>query len=137
MRVTSEPFGSVDGQQVEQYTLENERGVSVSILSFGAIVHSLLVPGASGDRANVVLGYPTLAGYETNAPYFGSIAGRYANRIGKGQFTIDGTRFQATQNDGENTLHGGTRGFNKKVCCLLYTSPSPRDGLLSRMPSSA
>ena len=115
MSTVSESFGSVNGQPVERVTMENSNGVSVSILSFGAIVQTLLIPSSNGDRVNVVLGYPTLAGYEKNAPYFGCVAGRYANRIAKGRFTIDGEQFQATQNDGENCLHGGARGFNRKL----------------------
>ncbi|CAN5742563.1 hypothetical protein BH23CHL4_BH23CHL4_30020 [soil metagenome] len=122
MSTVSEPFGSVNGQSVERVTLENSNGVSVSILSFGAIVQTLLIPSSNGDRVNVVLGYPTLAGYEKNAPYFGCVAGRYANRIAKGRFTIDEEQFQATQNDGENCLHGGARGFNRQLW-----SASPND----------
>jgi aldose 1-epimerase len=95
--------------------MENATGLSVSILTFGAIIQQLLVPDRPGNRANVVLGFPTLAGYEVNAPYFGCVAGRYANRIGNGEFTIDGQRFQVTRNDSDNSLHGGAQGFNKRV----------------------
>jgi aldose 1-epimerase len=95
--------------------MENTAGVSVSVLSFGAIIQSLQVPDSKGNRTNIVLGYSGLSQYESNAAYFGCIAGRYANRIARGQFTIDGNQFQVSQNEGDHSLHGGERGFNKKI----------------------
>jgi aldose 1-epimerase len=115
LTIVSEPFGFIDGRRIERFTMENAAGVSVSVLSFGAIVQSLLVPDSEGDRANVVLGYSRISQYESNAPYLGCVAGRYANRIARGQFTIDEEQFQVAQNEGEHSLHGGERGFNRKV----------------------
>ena len=81
-----------------------------------AIVQSLKVPDKNGKFDDVVLGYDTLDGYVKDKPFFGALIGRYGNRIANGKFTLDGHTYTLPQNDGENTLHGGLKGFNKK--CL-------------------
>jgi aldose 1-epimerase len=110
------PFGQTpDGQQVQLYTLTNANGLKAEITNYGAIVTSLYVPDRDGKMDDIVLGYDNLQGYIRNSPYFGAIVGRYGNRIGKGTFTIDGTEYHVTVNDGANSLHGGRKGFDKVV----------------------
>ncbi|WP_236796912.1 aldose epimerase family protein [Amycolatopsis sp. GM8] len=120
--VTRENFGKADGQTVYRYTLENGRGMRVRILTYGGIIQTLEVPDRRGHTANVVLGFPTLADYVAkNSPeagggvYFGALIGRYANRIAKGTFTLDGQTYHVPVNNNGNSLHGGLVGFDKKV----------------------
>ena len=115
MGITEKYFGSTDGQDVSLYTLTNDRGFEVSITSFGGAVVSLKAPDRSGEFADVVLGYETLEEYVQNPRYFGGLIGRHANRIGLGKFSLNGTQFQLTQNNGVNHLHGGAKGFDKRV----------------------
>lgn len=114
--ITKRAFGKTTNQeQVELYTLTNANGVEVRIMTYGGTVVSLKVPDRNGKLDDVVLGYDSLDGYLKNSPYFGAIIGRYGNRIGKGRFSLDGKEYTLSKNDGENTLHGGTRGFDKAV----------------------
>jgi len=113
--VTSEPFGEVDGQPVERYTLTNETGMSVSILTYGGIIQSMIVPDRRGRLDNVVLGFDNLDEYVSKSPYFGAIVGRYANRIAGGRFELDGKPYQLPVNNGPNSLHGGLKGFDRQV----------------------
>ncbi len=114
-RITSEPFGEVDGDAVELYSLENANGLVVRIMTYGGIIQSVLVPDAEGDPTNVTLGFPNLDGYVDSNPYFGTITGRYANRIARGTFYLDDVRYQLALNNGENSLHGGEVGFDKVI----------------------
>jgi len=102
-----------DGHEVYQYTLMNKSGATMKVINFGAVVTSLTVPDRNGKYEDIVSGYDSLQGYMNDKCYFGAIAGRYGNRIGKGKFKLDGKEFQLTINDGENHLHGGIIGFNK------------------------
>jgi aldose 1-epimerase len=113
--VKREPFGTLpDGSAVELFTLTNSHGIEVRAMTYGGIILSLRVPDRNGQLDDVVLGYNTAADYVTNkTTYFGAIVGRYANRIGKGRFTLDGKTVQLTTNDGPNHLHGGAKGFDK------------------------
>ncbi len=116
MGITSEPWGNTgDGKHVELFTLENKNGLQAKIASYGGIIVSLKVPDKNGALGDVVLGFDKLADYETRSPYFGAITGRYANRIAKGKFTLDGKEYQLALNNGPNSLHGGLAGFDKKV----------------------
>jgi len=111
-----EAFGvTSDNVPVELYTLTNSHGMEARIMTYGGTVVSLKVPDRQGKLGDVVLGYDSLDGYLKNSPYFGSIVGRYGNRIGNGQFSLDGKQYTLPKNDGANTLHGGTRGFDKLV----------------------
>jgi aldose 1-epimerase len=110
------PFGKTpDGTEVMLYTMTNKNGVEVAITNFGGIVVTLKVPDRAGKMADVVLGYDSLDGYLTNPTYFGALIGRYANRIAHGKFKLDGKTYTLAKNNGENSLHGGLIGFNKKV----------------------
>ncbi len=113
-KVTKSVFGDMpDGTKVEIYTLE-EGAMKARVMTYGARLVSLEVPDRSGKVADVVLGYESLAGYTADPKsYFGSIVGRYGNRIAHATFTLDGKRYQLPANDGVNTLHGGIKGFDK------------------------
>jgi aldose 1-epimerase len=108
-------FGTLaDGTKVHSWSLENG-GTRLKVLSYGGIVQSLETPDRRGRYANVSLGFDNLADYVSSSPYFGALIGRYGNRIGKGRFTLDGTTYQLSVNDGDNSLHGGAQGFDKRV----------------------
>ena len=109
-----EAFGKLaDGRGVDIYTLTNRNGVEVKITNYGAAVVSLKVPDREGKFQDVVLGYDSLDGYLANAPYIGVVVGRYANRIAKGRFSLNGVEYKLAVNNGENHLHGGIVGFDK------------------------
>jgi len=114
-RITSEPFGEVEGEAVELYNLENANGMVVRIMTYGGIIQSVMVPDRDGEMRNVTLGFPTLEQYVESNPYFGTITGRYANRIARGTFYLDDVRYQLALNNGENHLHGGEQGFDKFI----------------------
>jgi aldose 1-epimerase len=119
-QVTSQPFGKMpDGTPVEIYTL-SDGAFEARVATYGGILVSLKAPDRQGNAADVVLGFDDVDGYVANfngrsAAFFGAIIGRYANRIAHGSFTLDGQKYSLPKNDGENTLHGGPRGFNNVV----------------------
>lgn len=103
-----------DGTAVEAITLSNASGVSARILTYGATLQSLVAPDRNGVPADITIGYDDLASYEQKPNYFGVTVGRYANRIAGAAFTLDGKRYQLARNDGNNSLHGGAQGFDKR-----------------------
>lgn len=110
------PFGILpDGQKVLLYSLRNASGMTATIMNYGGIVVSLKIPDRKGNFEDIVLGYDDLESYLKKGNYFGAIIGRYANRIGKGTFTLDGITHKLTTNNGKNHLHGGAKGFHKVV----------------------
>ena len=113
--ITKAPFGTADGQSVDLYTLRNVHGVEAKITNYGGILVSLKVPDRNGKFDDVVLGFNDLATYLKGHPYFGALIGRYGNRIAKGRFTLNGVEYKLAVNNGENTLHGGIKGFDKVV----------------------
>ena len=116
MSANKESFGKTpDGKQVDLYTLTNTSGIRARITSFGAILVSLEVPDRNGKLADITLGFDKLDGYLGVHPYFGAIVGRYANRIGKAAFKLDGVEYKLAANNAENHLHGGIKGFDKVV----------------------
>jgi aldose 1-epimerase len=124
--VTRAPFGRMpDGTQVDLFTLTNSNGVEIRTIPYGAIIVSVRVPDRNGTLDDVVLGFDTLDGYLGNHPHFGTVVGRYGNRIAKGRFTIDGKMFQLATNNGPNHLHGGVKGFDK---LLWHAEPLERVG---------
>jgi len=104
-----------DGSEVEKYRFSNGHQMEVSILSYGGIIQSIVIPDKNGELADVALGFDKLEDYLKPNPYFGAIIGRYGNRIAQGRFTLNGKRYQIPINDGLNALHGGPEGFNKKL----------------------
>ncbi|MER7488145.1 aldose epimerase family protein [Streptomyces sp. NPDC126497] len=108
-------FGRLaDGTKVHSWSLENG-GTRMKVLSYGGVVQSLEIPDRRGRYANVSLGFGTVEEYVASSPYFGALIGRYGNRIDQGRFTLDGQQYQLSVNDGENSLHGGSQGFDKRV----------------------
>jgi aldose 1-epimerase len=115
--ITRTSFGKTeDGQSVDIYTLRNRHGMEARITNYGGIVVSLTAPDRDHKFADVALGYNNLESYlKPPFPYFGAIIGRYGNRIAKGRFTLNGVEYKLAVNNGENTLHGGIKGFDKMV----------------------
>src|SRR5215472_8394168 len=110
------PFGKAPGgEDVDLYTLTNKNGAEVAISTYGGVVVSLKVPDRHGKLGDVVLGFNSVDGYVSDKSYFGAIIGRYGNRIGHAQFTLDGKTFTLAKNNGQNSLHGGIKGLNKAV----------------------
>ena len=118
MSIQSESFGSVGDRSVTLYTLVNENGMTATITDYGATVVGLVVPSSRGPR-DVVLGFDSLAGYQDRSQYFGCMVGRVGNRIAEGRFELDGIRYELATNNGRNHLHGGERGFDKRIWNVL------------------
>lgn len=114
-----------DGTAVEALTLVGANGVSARVLTYGATLQSLIAPDRDGNKADVVLGYDDLADYVDHPNYFGVTVGRYANRIAGGTFTLDGKKFQLPLNDKTNSLHGGSKGFDKQVWRVVSVKNGP------------
>jgi aldose 1-epimerase len=114
--ISKAPYGALaDGTAIDQYTLANGHGMTVKIITYGGIVTEIDTPDRHGTIADVALGFDNLADYVAKSPYFGAIIGRYGNRIAKGMFTLDGTAYTLAVNNGVNALHGGLKGFDKRV----------------------
>lgn len=112
----AEKFGTVDGKDITRYTLKNARGTVVKLMNYGATVTNILVADKNGTLGDITLGYDNLDGYlQKGNPYMGVIAGRYANRIANGAFTLDGKQYTLAKNNNGNSLHGGLKGFDKVV----------------------
>jgi aldose 1-epimerase len=113
---TRAPFRTTSsGEAVEAITLSNGHGIKLRLISLGASIQALMVPDRDGKFADVTLGYDELKDYESKPQYFGATVGRFANRIARGRFSLDGKSYQLPVNNGPNSLHGGTRGFDKVV----------------------
>jgi aldose 1-epimerase len=116
MSIKQTGFGALeDGTQIDLFTIANRNGLIAKVMSYGLRVTELHVPDQQGKLGNIVLGYDNLKQYLGPDPFFGATVGRYANRIAKGQFTLDGKIYQLPTNNGPNSLHGGKRGFDKRV----------------------
>lgn len=135
MPITSTPFGTLSGEEITAFTLKNDNDMQLSILNYGGIITELHVPGRNGS-ADVVLGFDSLAGYNPNPAYLGAIIGRFANRIGGSQFTLNGISRRLDPNESPNHLHGGFHGFHTHLWqaepyidqqdfCLRLTRQSP------------
>jgi aldose 1-epimerase len=111
-----------DGTRVEAVTLSNGRGVSARILTYGATLQALAAPDASGKTADIILGHDDVADYEAKQGYLGATVGRYANRIAKARFVLDGMTYQLPTNNGANSLHGGGHGFDRVVWAIKSVS---------------
>jgi aldose 1-epimerase len=136
--IDKQPFGTLaDGTAVDRYRLTGG-AIEAEIIPYGGTITALRVPDRKGAVANVVLGFPTLEGYTFPGRFFGSIIGRYANRIARGRFILDGTEVRLAVNNGPNALHGGLCGFNRRLwrvesavgnaLVLSYISPDGEEG---------
>ena len=108
-------YGEIQNQSISLFQLKNENSMTVNITNYGGIITQILVPDKNGNMEDVVLGYDSLAHYVEKTPYFGAFLGRYANRIAKGKFSLNGKSYQLAINNGVNALHGGVQGFDKKI----------------------
>lgn len=130
MEINKQPFGELaGGTPVDLYTLRNDNGLEVNITNYGGIIVSMLAPDRAGNLGDVVLGFDTLEGYLGGSPYFGCIVGRYANRIARGKFTLNGVEYALAQNNGENHLHGGLNGFDKVAWAATQVSAEGQVGV--------
>lgn len=122
-KVNFRPFGQTpSGETAYLYTLTNSKGMEAAISTYGGVVVSLKVPDRTGTPGDVVLGFDNLEGYLKPNPYFGAIVGRYGNRIAHGKFTLDGVEYTLARNNGENSLHGGIRGFDKRIWTVAHAN---------------
>lgn len=141
MKIEKKLFGKTEEQSVDVYTLTVDSGMSVSILTLGGAIQSLLVPDRYGNLADVVGGYDDISHYVYGDGYQGALIGRVGNRICKGRFSLDGVDYSLFINNGPNHLHGGEIGFSHKIwnaeageaddgceLCLTYTSPDGEEG---------
>ena len=138
--VQNQIFGkTADGEVVEIHTLTNRHGLKAKVTSWGAGLVAMLVPDRTGELADVTLGFDQLEGYLGRHPHFGVTTGRFANRIARGKFTLDGTAYSLATNAGANHLHGGLKGFDKRnwkaepllhetAVRFTYTSPDGEEG---------
>jgi len=116
MTIEKKDFGCLpDGQKIDLYILKNPEGMKAALTNYGAILVSLEVPDKNGEFADITLGYDDLKGYLEETPYFGATVGRYANRIKGAAFTLNGKEYHLAKNNNNNHLHGGIKGFDKRV----------------------
>ena len=113
------------GATAEVVVLKNRAGVTARVLTYGATLQSLIAPDRRGRMADIVLGHDTVQEYEAKQDFFGVTVGRFANRIAKGRFTLDGQTFQLPLNNGANTLHGGGNGFDRQNWSIVSVSSGP------------
>jgi len=115
-RATRHSFGKTrEGEDVQLVVLRNKQGVEARVIDFGATLIGMDVPDRTGTMTSVVLGFDNIGDYETKSPYFGATVGRCANRIAGAQFDLNGTTYKLAANNGANSLHGGLKGFDKRV----------------------
>ncbi|HEY3755450.1 MAG TPA: aldose epimerase family protein [Opitutaceae bacterium] len=122
--VVVQPFGHLEGATViNQYVLTNRNGLVCKVITYGATITDVIAPDRDGHPASIILGFDSLDGYLAKPPFFGATIGRVGNRIAKGQFTLDGKSYSLATTDGPNSLHGGLRGFDKRVWAGRITGP--------------
>ena len=129
-------FGKLpDGRVVGSVTLSNAKGVSATIIAYGATLQSVVLPDRNGKRADVALGYARIEDYLAKPQYFGGTVGRFANRLAAGRYKVDGQDYQAPVNNGPNSLHGGTVGFDKVLWEVVSVTSGPRASVTLRYVS--
>lgn len=112
--ISEKPFGDYENKPVTEYTITNANGMQVSIINYGGTVTKIITPDKNGKMGNVIFGYDSLPGYlQKNNPYFGTLVGRYANRIANAKFLLNGKEYTLAANDHGNSLHGGNKGYDK------------------------
>jgi len=128
--IRKDSFGTTSaGEPVERYSFGDRKRLWIQMLTYGALIQTIWVPDRWGRMANVELGLKTIEEYQAESPYFGATIGRYANRIAKGRFTLDGVTYQVPPNDGQNALHGGPVGFDKHVWAAKVIEQHDRVGV--------
>lgn len=115
MKISSKVFGEVNNQVVHSYTLQNNKNIEITCLTYGCIISDIRMPNSKGEMESIVLGFDTIEDYIADSPYFGAIVGRVAGRIKEGTFQLDNQIYNLNKNEGKNHLHGGTEGFSHKV----------------------
>ncbi|SHJ84272.1 aldose 1-epimerase [Maribacter aquivivus] len=116
MQIDKNVYGStIDNNYVSEFSLRNVGGIEVNIITYGGIITKIMAPDSEGRMENVVLGFDNLEQYEKENPFFGALVGRYGNRIAKGKFSLEGVAYTLEKNNGDNSLHGGLKGFDKVV----------------------
>jgi aldose 1-epimerase len=134
--VNSASFGELPGgPALTIYTLTNLNGIEVRTIPYGAILVSVRIPDKTGRLDDIVLGFDGIDGYAGTHPYFGAVVGRYANRIANGRFTLDGRTFSLATNNGPNALHGGLKGFDKKMWTAELVDTNGNVGVTYRVES--
>lgn len=129
-------FGTLpDGRAVPAVKLSNGHGISATVIGYGATLQSLVMPDRHGAPADVVLGYPMIGEYLSTPQYFGATVGRFANRIARGRYTLDGKAYSAPVNNGPNSLHGGTKGFDKVLWEVVSVKSGPTASVTLRYVS--
>ncbi len=127
--IKKDTWGQADGKEISLYTLTNKNGMVVKITNWGSRVTSIIVPDKNGKFENVVLGFDSLKSYIGENPHFGSIVGRFGNRIAKGKFSLNGAEYTLAINNGPNSLHGGIKGFDRQVWDASEVSSADSVGL--------
>ena len=137
MQITHTPWGKIGNEEVIKYKLITDSGIAVEVLNYGCIITGIWTPDVDGKMDNVVLNYDHLEAYITNPGYLGAVIGRHAGRISGAKFNLDGKTFSLAQNEGQNNLHGGMSGLDKKFwkvnilgngLKLTYLSPDGEEG---------
>ncbi|HOL83758.1 aldose epimerase family protein [Thermoclostridium caenicola] len=129
MRITKKPFGKINNEEIHLYSLVNSNGMRADIINFGGTIVSLYTPDRNGHLQDITLGYDKLEDYVRPNPFFGAIIGRHANRLEDASFTLNGVFYQLNRNEGNNQLHGGLVGFDKKVWTAEIIGDSQQESL--------
>ena len=137
--ITKSVYGKIEGIDIHEFILKNDNDVHIHIIEYGGIITKIITPDLKGIRKDIVCGFNTLDEYLAGHPYFGAITGRYANRIENASFYLDGKEYQLAKNAGDNSLHGGIKGFDKQIwqgtilenqtgVSMSYISPDMEEG---------
>lgn len=148
MAVTRTPFGRLDGNELSLFTIENGSGAALAVSDYGATAVQMRMPSPAGALADVILGFDSAEAYRASDTYFGATVGRFANRIRRGRFTLDGKAYQVSCNEGQNALHGGRASYDKRQwaaqydpagdsVCFALTSPDGDEGFPGTLQISA